>query len=225
MGHACAVNWTLLLEYLKVFLSWPVVVGIGAIVSIILFRKEVRKLIDRIANVEIAGFKLATQQAEALEVVNPEGLNVEAAEPAAPAVGAVEEAAPAELANLPIGDAERERLRAEFVAERAAAYMWEYRYLNFFFAPSTQAVLNWFFGIGGNTTLDAYMAYWTNRIFMQNEREAVLVALEKHNMLRADGALLVLTEKGREYHSWPDRRIMNIPNTTHINVPATTYIW
>ncbi|MEM5382618.1 hypothetical protein VSR68_03305 [Paraburkholderia phymatum] len=206
----CSVNWSLVLEYLKVFLSWPVVVGIGAIVGVVHFRDEFRSLVNRIASLEIGGAKLMTQQAVIDEATAGENAEAE------PAI--VEEPAPPALDALPIAPEEREQLQQAFEGERAAARMWEYRYLNYYFAPTTQAVLNWFVHMDQAPTFDAYTAFWMNRIPSAVEREAVLSALERHICIRINGEVLSVTEKGREYAIWPERRIVNITNDAYLNV-------
>ena len=52
---------------------------------------------------------------------------------------------------------QQEALKKVFQAERAAARLWEYRYLNQFLAVSSQLVLDWVAGVG-ITAEDAYDA-------------------------------------------------------------------
>ncbi|WP_144153280.1 hypothetical protein [Paraburkholderia sp. BCC1885] len=213
MVHVCTVNWALLLEYLKVFLAWPVIVGIGAIVAVVLFRDEVKSLVNRIASFEIAGAKLVTQQAV------PDAADAENV----PAPVAVNDAAPAALENPQIPAPERAQLQTIFEAERAAARMWEYRYLNYFLAPGTQSVINWFVGLPNGTTMDAYEAFWMNRVPQASERGAILSALERHFLLQLEGEQIIsITAKGREYAGWAERKIISVPPEAYLPMPPQT---
>lgn len=194
----CEVDWKLLLEYLKVLLSWPVVVGVGATVGTLWFKAELRALINRIASLEFPGGKLVTQQAK---------MDEEAAVDAVPPVSATDTAPPA-LQNLQLTPQDQAVVRDAFAAERTAARMWEYRFLNYFFAPATQHVLDWLIGLNQATTEDAYDAFWMNRIPQGAERQAILHALQKHLCIQVDGPAIRVSDKGREYAAWPERRIL-----------------
>ncbi|KVX81204.1 hypothetical protein [Burkholderia ubonensis] len=199
MAQASGIDWKLILEYLKVVLSWPVVVGLGATVGTLWFRTELRALINRIASLEFPGGKLVTQQAK----IEEESATGEAAQPVP-----VDDAAPPALQGLRLSDEDQATLRAVFASERAAARMWEYHYLNYFFAPSTQHVLNWLIGLGQATTIDAYEAFWMNRIPSAIERQAILHALQKHLCIQVDGPVINVSDKGNEYGAWPDRKVL-----------------
>lgn len=207
MTNACAADWKLILEYLKVLLSWPVVVGIGTIIGTFWFRTEIQALINRIASLEFPGGKIVTQQAKIAE----ESATTELAQPVP-----IEDVAPPALDGLRLTPAEQQTLKDVFAAERAAARMWEYRYLNYFFAPATQHVLNWLISLGQATTFDAYEAFWMNRIAQAGERQAIIHALQMHLCIQVDGPIITISDKGREYAAWPERRILGF----QVRVPA-----
>lgn len=58
MPALCAANWPLILEYLKVVFSWPVVAGSLLLLALLLFKAEIRRLIDRTKGFEAFGGKL-----------------------------------------------------------------------------------------------------------------------------------------------------------------------
>ncbi len=58
MPALCAANWPLILEYLKVVFSWPVVAGSLLLIALLLFKDEIRRLIDRTKGFEAFGGKL-----------------------------------------------------------------------------------------------------------------------------------------------------------------------
>ena len=193
------------LEYLKVLLSWPVVVGIGGILGAIYYRHEFRELVNRIGSIEALGVKLGTTQAD---ITLKEGATDVEPEPVA-----VDEPVPAAVADAQVSPEERANLEAAFTAERAAARMWEYRFLNYYFAPSTQAVLDWFVGLAVPTTFNAFEALFINAIVNKPEREAVITALQKHSCILVNAQTLAVTEKGREYAGWNERRVFAVTAT------------
>lgn len=87
--------------------------------------------------------------------------------------------------------------------ERASRYLWEYRYLNYFFARHTQVVLDWFVGCESPPTFELFENFWFHMIPDKNERKIVLDALSAHYLIQAsEGGLIEVTPKGREYHQW-----------------------
>ncbi|MBB3001439.1 hypothetical protein FHX57_003796 [Paraburkholderia tropica] len=188
------------MEYLKVLLAWPVVVGVGATIGTLWFRTELRALINRIASLEFPGGKLTTQQAK----LEQEAASEETVE-SVPVTGDE----PQLLDQIHLSAADQKKIRDVILAERAAARMWEYHFLNYFFAPSTQHVLDWLVKLG-ITTDDAYHAYWSHRIVHAGERQAIIHALQKHLCVHIDGPSIQVTDKGREYAAWPDRRILSV---------------
>lgn len=196
----CGIDWRLVLDYIRVILSWPVVVGVGGIVAAIYFRLELKGLINRISSVKIMGQEVALQQAKIAEESGTETsvratLNNDAQAP--------------DFGTLRLSPEQQQAIREAFQSEQAAARVWEYRFMNYFFAPATQAVLTWLVGLDTGTTLNAYAAFWTLQVPLPQERQAILDALQMHNCIAIDGQLLTVTEKGREYANWPDRKILS----------------
>lgn len=126
-------TWEILLEYLRVFLSSPVVIGVVAIVFIILFRTQIRGLIERVATIRGPGVELTTTQSSKLtsEASRPDEL---------PDVSAEAATVPA---SIPLTPEQQTQIQELFQAERATAFLWEYRYLNYFLVRHTQEVLDW----------------------------------------------------------------------------------
>lgn len=207
MEQLHAAGWEITLAYLRVLLSWPVIGGAAIFTAGAVFRTEFQSLLRRVASLEFAGAKLVTQKT-ALE---------EAAEGTVPRPN--EAPAPDDALNgLELDEQTHNRLEAIFQAERVATLTWEYRYMNYYFAPSTQAVLNWLMGTGQPTTIDAYHAHWANRLIAVGEQDAVLVALERHACIQIAGQTINLTDKGKEYAQSPERRVMNIPSGAYLGV-------
>ncbi|MCM2547644.1 hypothetical protein [Burkholderia glumae] len=200
MNTLCSLDFRLVLDYIKVFLSWPIVVGIAAIYATRTFKTEVAALVNRIASVEFPGGKLVTQQAKLeRDVGDADTVAPAAADPTNDV-----------LQDVQVAPAVRERLRAVFEGQRAAARMWEYRYLNYFFAPDTQGILDWLIQLGQDAAVEAYEAYWMTRITNPGERRAILTALSMHGCIILDGPAISVTDKGREYAAWSDRKILSV---------------
>ena len=110
------------LEYIKVALSPQTLAGGVAIVFFLVFKEDIKALMRRIAKIRFpGGSELSTSQAER----SVEDASAEKAHPPTP---------PAEEVsfpkNLSLTSEQVEAIRQLFEAERAKAYLWEYRYLN-----------------------------------------------------------------------------------------------
>lgn len=185
-----AMDWNLILEYLKVLLSAPVMGAVVAITFLVMFKDEIRKYISRIASIKFpGGAEVSTSQA-AVSVG-------EAREPQRPLPHVAEPALPAGLTAQ-----QQEEITQLLKAEKAASYLWEYRYLNRFLVYQTQQVLDWLVSIPQPITTRLYDTHWLMQIPKAEERTAILFALQAHHLLQITGEKLEVTEKGREYQEW-----------------------
>lgn len=200
----CSVDWKLVLEYLKVALSWPVVVGSGGLFVILRFTPQVRRLIERIATVKFPGGELSMPQLATLENEAPVAPAEEGSDSVSP-----DEAAAVE-GQSDLSDREQiETLRAIAAQEIKIARIWQFRFFNYFFAPSTQEVLNWLILQNHQTTTTAiYQTAWAARITQPEERDAVLQALSMYDCIRQEGPFVRVTELGNEYARSPERKIL-----------------
>lgn len=173
----------MVLEYVKVLLSWPVV--IAALVAFFLWRfgREFSTLISSVSMIKFRGTELELRQAvrNADEPAIANRLLTSDAEPE------------------PARDAERRLQSAE-----EQALLWEYRFLNYFLVPRSQLVLEWL-ASREPMTYGAYDAHALPFIRDAAERSAIIVALENHHLVlvnRAQGNLITVTKKGRDYLQW-----------------------
>lgn len=60
LNEFCSINWLTFLEYLKVFISWPVAVVIVVLLLIVHFKKNIAALIDRIEKANFPGGSIST---------------------------------------------------------------------------------------------------------------------------------------------------------------------
>lgn len=182
----------MVLDYLKVILTWPVIGGglIGAF--LFLFKSQIGSLISRVGRIKFPGGELTTSQQEKIELVAP---------------GPVTPSKDPELPKgLHLNPDQMAQVEGYVHAQRAAAYLWEYRYLNFFLAKATQNVLDWLVSLKQSTTIGAYEAMWMHAIQLAEERNAILHALQMHVLVEITGEIITVTPKGREYAAWPERR-------------------
>lgn len=185
----------MILDYLRVLLTWPVIGGGLFAFALVIFKEQIRSLINRIGRIKFPGGEFSTSQVQKSEEAVQQGPVTPPTPPAPP---------PIEGVHLSPGDLEQ--VRAYLQAEHAAARIWEYRFLNYFLADSTQAVLDWLLALNQPTTVSAFEAVWMHTIQNAAERTAILHALQLHVLISMDGQTIILTEKGREYATWPERR-------------------
>lgn len=176
------MEWYLvLLEYVKALVTWPV----AAVAIVLVLRRALVHLIEHVVTVRVPGVQLDTRQQSELAAPRPVPQT-----PAPPLPGIVQ-----------LTPQQQEELKKVFQAERAAARLWEYRYLNLFLALSTQLILQWFLGVQV-TTEDAYDVYWSQYIPDASQRKIILQVLTGHHLVEPEGPALRVTDKGREYVGW-----------------------
>lgn len=183
----------LVLEFLRVLLSAPVVAGAIAIAFIAVFRGDIRALMRRVATIRFPGGEVSTSQAERSSEV-------------APAAGTTPKVPSEEQVTLPQNIAltpeQVKQLGEIFQAERARAYLWEYRYLNYFLVPLTQRMLDWLASLKDRPTYTLYDSLLTQAVPSADERKAIIDALAAHHLIQLQGDLIEVTPKGREYIQW-----------------------
>ncbi len=184
----------LVLEYFEVILSAPVLFSIVAILFILVFREDLKALILRVAKIKLpGGTELSTPQSSQLasEEDRP------APEPS------VNEEYP--IAGLPADLTSQQRVVVEQLIRShiATAYVWEYRYLNYFLARGTQHVLDWLISLSSPITFAHFESVWIPLIPSVNERQSIITALQAHHLIQQESSgLISVTPKGREYAQW-----------------------
>ena len=183
----------LVLEYIKAFLSLQVVAGAVVITLFLMLKGEIRSLLTRRFKIKLPWGEVSASQIEkANEELPARGEKPSATTPDAPSL-------PETLTFTP---EEVKALRESFAAERARAALWEYRYLNYFFARSTQHVLDWLASLEKRTTLSFFDSFWLPVIPSAKERHAIINALESHYLIDLRGGVIEVSDKGREYLEW-----------------------
>lgn len=181
-------DWNIGLSFLKVLLSWPPLAAAIATYFLITYRAEIGDFLRRLRS-----FNLGPLAGQSERLVS------------APETAALPQETPPPSVTAQLSPDDARRLEEWFNAEKAAARIWEYRYLNLFLAPTTQLVLDWLVKLNAETTMSAYEATFGVNL-PGHERLAILNALEFHVLIRTPGGVIQLTDKGREYASWHERR-------------------
>lgn len=191
MNGADIVN--VVLEYLKVLLSAPVIAGSVALACLCLFRGEIRTLIARVGRIRFPGGELFASQQERTQA----DIAPKEQPPAVPQGQRVQ--LPPTVALTP----EQTQQLASFIqSERANALLWEYRYLNRFLARSTQLVLDWLGTLQQPISVNLIDSHLQAYIVDAQERVAILTALQNHHLITIANNLVQVTPKGREYLQW-----------------------
>ncbi|MCG8430929.1 MAG: hypothetical protein MJA29_07140 [Candidatus Omnitrophica bacterium] len=182
----------LILDYLKVLLTWPVVFLIVALIFIFKFKEDLKALILRIAKIKLpGGTELTTPQSKRLKEEELKTLPKTDTESLAQ--------------MLPDGltSDQRDAVEKLLSSHKATSYLWEYRYLNYYLVFNTQIVLDWFIGLNQPIAYSFYDSTWLPTISSANEREAIITALQAHHLIQQDtSGLITVTPKGKEYHEW-----------------------
>jgi hypothetical protein len=181
----------LILEYLKVILSAPVLLSIVGFIFILIFKEDIKALLLRVAKIKFpGGAEVSTPQSDRQ--------SDEASE------NRPEPQPDINISGLPtdLSPTHRQTVEQIIRAERATSYLWEYRFLNYFLVYNTQRVLDWLIDLNQLTTYSHYDATWLPIIPAASERNAIINALESHHLIQIVNGLIEVTPKGREYQQW-----------------------
>jgi len=193
----------LVLEYLRVVLSTQMVIGAVGATFLFLFKSEMSSLLSRIATIKWGSAEVSAPQLPA--ETSPRKNEIP---PPADDANQQTLTLPAD-ANL--SPDERLRLEQTFLAERARAHLWEYRYLNYFFVHNTQRILDWLASLPNAPTFTMYDAWWQSAIPSADQRRTIINVLESHNLVQFNSELIEVTPKGREYIQWRGSEVPALP--------------
>ena len=138
----------LALEYLRALLTAPFLFSVVAVFFIWRFAEDIKALLLRVAKIRLPG---------GTEVNTPQSSRV-AEEGAKPPPETIEIA----VQGIPSGlTPEQEQAVKQLVRSHIAnAYLWEYRYLNYYLARGTQVALDWLIGLPQPTTYAYYDSFF-----------------------------------------------------------------
>ena len=183
----------LALGYLRVLLSAPPMTLVVVLVLVGFFRSDLRAIMSRIATIKFPGGELSTtsqkdRPAETGPDELPQGATGQQTETNLPE-------------GLTLSPQDQQRMTDYIQSLRNMSTLWEFRYLNVYFVPSTQLVLNWLANPENRPAMEMFHANWSPVIPSADDRSAILVALQQHDLITVR-ATIEMTDKGRAYLQW-----------------------
>ena len=183
----------LVLEYLKVFISFPVAAVVIGLAVLIMFKESVSILLANISKAKLPG---------GIELETHQNLRNDQSDKKV----SVPEDSIEKIEGLPTSLNQQQKSEVESLLKShiANTYLWEYRYLNFYFVKGTQLVLDWLITLNQATTVTHFDSIWMHTIPNANERLAIITSLQNHHLINLDevsGAIIV-NPKGNEYQQW-----------------------
>jgi len=185
------VKW--ILEYLKVLLTAPTLFSVVAVICIFQFKEELQALLNRVANIKLPG---------GAEVSTPQ--SIRSTEETKPVPTSITDDN-YQVTGLPsdLSKSQKKDIEKIIRSHVTNSYLWEYRYLNYFFVRSTQVLLDWLISLQEPTTYKYYDSFWLPLIPSAKERRAMIEVLEAHYLIEINGSgMILVTPKGKEYHEW-----------------------
>lgn len=176
----------IIIEYLKVVLSWPLSIMIIAALVLLNFKDSISVWLENL-KIEYKDATLSSQsqrisfEKDSTEITKDTILQIEPKK---------------EEVNLPEDQDEKNGLIVQW---RANAYLWEYLYLNYYLVHHTHLVLDWFYGLKEGVTFSLFDTVFKQSIQTPQERASVIKALEEHYLLERSNNILKITPKGKEY--------------------------
>ena len=183
----------LVLEYIRVLFSAPVVAALVVTAFFVIFKDDIKDLMRRLATIRFpGGSEISTSQINRTK----ENVPTNHADPQIPTQP------PSIHEGITLTKEQAEELRQLFEAERSNAHVWEYRYLNYFLVFNTQRVLDWLSSLTQRTSMSFFDTFWQPSIPSAQERQAIVSALQQHHLIELKGNLIGITPKAREYIQW-----------------------
>lgn len=181
-----SINWELFLKYLSLFVAWPLITLIIVVYVTKVFREPISFWLRNLT-VKYGDATISSNQP--LEKNKNVELKQEQKKPKDGPTQYIES----------VSTTDSEELKKLILLWRENAYIWEYKYLNFFFVANTKNVLYWLYGTS-SASLGTYHNIFSEKIPDVSERSAILTALENHFLIQITGASIVeVTPKGKEY--------------------------
>lgn len=190
----------IIIDYLKIFISTPFATGLVSIIIIMVFKEDIKGLISRIAKIKLPGgseFETSQKEKE-FEPIDKKNLpKVEDNKTIETTQKLGEE--------LNLTPDQIKIIQEAFESERANAYLWEYKYLNYFLVPNTKNVLDWFYSQKQSISVSLFDNMWKNLIPDAKQREIIIAVLVNHYLLYQNVNMLEISPKGREYKEWREK--------------------
>ncbi len=187
--NSCFINWILLLEYLKVLLTWPVSSFFSILFLSLYFKRPISYWIKTL-KIKYGDAEFSSQPVDSstkslhLPVPESRGSDAKAQEKD-------------EFQKQLDQNNDPEDLRRQILQWRTGAYLWEYRYLNLFLVPNTRMFLSWLY-TQKSIDFGSAVAVWGTSL-PHDERSAIIMALQNHYLVSVENGRITITPKGMEY--------------------------
>lgn len=176
----------IVLEYFKLFLSWPASAVAITIIVIWNFKDSISTWLINL-KIEYKDATLSSQK-------HLNTLDRDSDEFKKDVI--IQKEAKSDHINLPESTEGKNDLIVQW---RASAYLWEYRYLNYYLVKHTHEVLDWFYGLKEPIAYFVFDTAFRIQIPAPSERSAVISALEQHYLIEKSNEHFSITPKGKEY--------------------------
>ena len=197
----------IILEYIKTFLSWPVVFLITALIFIFKFKESIKLFLENIASIKVGPFEASQRQSKVpekkIEDQITENLQEQGITLSKEQIQQIDEA----FSNLAKEKETKEQENAskdqtiKYFAERAEIY--EFAYLSLYLVYNSKLALSWFNNqISNSSTKENFTAQFPVHPQIINplaEKEAIFNALLVNGLLEQNGILFKVSEKGTRF--------------------------
>jgi hypothetical protein len=181
---------SVLLDYIKVVLSWPVAILILGLILFTRFHDAVDSLIRNVKSVKLpGGSKIQTWAAPAVGAGTTPPREGRTITGSATATGRGTATAKAEVIKAGASSG------AEALSDELR---WKFSYLANFFVPNTKRVLLWFHEKGELDRVD-YHAFWSSLIPGLDQATVILGVLLQYGMLKDERGTLRMTDEGSKF--------------------------
>lgn len=191
--------YEIILEYMKVLLTWPVLGGISVVLVIYWLRSSIEFLLRNISIKTPSGMQIQAQQSKSTHDAELPGtikLDPQQQQELTEFVQGLQK-------ELKLSAEQQTTLRkaAEDEIQKAwsSARFWELMYLDRYLVGHTKFLLS-MLNKGGPVTREYITTVWPSFNWGdEKEREAVLSALQTTGLIKQEGNIISVTEKGRAF--------------------------
>ena len=168
----------IILEYLKIFISWPAAFFIFSLIFIKKFNVSIKLFLENIASIKVGPFEASQKQGTSPEEITEQTIENSQEQENGTSDNNIQE-----------------------LEEKVELY--EFAYLSYFLVPNTKLALLWFYNQASNssTQLNYNNQYvLTGQIpNIASEKENIFNALLTHGLIEQNGILFKVSDKGIKF--------------------------
>lgn len=198
----------IILEYLKIFFSWPVAFFVFSLIFVLKFKESIKLFLENIASIKVRPFEASQRQTkgpdEKIEDQITENLQEQGITLTQEQIQQVEGA----FSNLTKEketkeqECENKDQIIQYFVERSELY--EFAYLSLYLVHNSKLALLWFYNqISNSSTKENFISQYVlpppQIINPIAEKEAIFNALMVNGLLEQTGVLFKISEKGTKF--------------------------